>query len=277
MTIQLGLTESDLAPTIQTGANMLVFAPDLCYLRMSIVNVVFFGDPSKGSGWVLIDTGLPTSARSIIDAAEHRFGRGAKPLAIVMTHGHFDHAGSLEALQNYWDVPVYAHQLELPYLSGRASYPPADPLAGGGLMALASPLYPRSPVDIRPRLAPLPTDKRVPGMPGWQWLHTPGHTLGHVSLWRESDRTLIAGDAIVTTGQESIYEVIMQTPEMHGPPRYFTPDWKEAERSVKKLASLEPDLIITGHGPPVQGENMRLQLNELARNFPLIAVPTRLR
>jgi len=67
----------------------------------------------------------------------------------------------------------------------------------------------------------------------------------------------------------------MQTPEMHGPPCYFTPDWNEAERSVKKLASLEPDLIISGHGPPVQGENMRMQSNELEGNFPLIAVPTR--
>jgi len=67
MTVQLGVTESDLAPTIQTGADMLVFARDLSYLKMSIVNFVFFGDPSEDNGWVLIDTGVATSARSIIE------------------------------------------------------------------------------------------------------------------------------------------------------------------------------------------------------------------
>ena len=40
-------------------------------------------------------------------------------------------------------------------------------------------------------------------MPGWRWVHTPGHTAGHVSLFRDADRTLIAGDAFVTTKQES--------------------------------------------------------------------------
>src|SRR5690606_27145957 len=113
----------------------------------------------------------------------------------------------------------------------------------------------------------------VPGMPGWTWLHTPGHAPGHISLWRESDRTLIAGDAIVTTGQESVYEALAQTPEMHGPPRYLTPDWEEAEQSVRLLASLEPELVISGHGMPVQGAHMRARLNELADNFRDIAVP----
>ncbi len=141
--------------------------------------------------------------------------------------------------------PVYAHPLEHPYLNGQASYPPADPLVGGGAMALLSPLYPRSPVDVGARLHRLPADLSVPGMPGWQWVHTPGHTPGHVSLWRESDRTLIAGDAIVTTGQESAYAVMTQRLEMHGPPRYLTPDWMEAEASVKRLSDLKPELIVT--------------------------------
>ena len=34
-----------------------------------------------------------------------------------MTHGHFDHVGSLEKLANEWHVPVYAHYLEVPYLN----------------------------------------------------------------------------------------------------------------------------------------------------------------
>jgi glyoxylase-like metal-dependent hydrolase (beta-lactamase superfamily II) len=273
MTVQLALCESDLAPVEDVGQDILEFAPDLAYRRLSIVNVIFYGNPSESKEWVLIDTGLSTSSKAIIEAAEHRFGPGTRPTAIVLTHGHFDHTGSLEALVQHWDVPVYAHPLELPNLNGQASYPPADALVGGGAMALLSPLFPRSPVNVEPWLKILPPDGSIPGMPGWRWLHTPGHAPGHISLWRESDRNLIAGDAIVTTGQESVYEVIVQKPEMHGPPRYLTPDWEEAEQSVAKLAVLEPERIITGHGRPVCGANMRSRLHELAHNFASIAVP----
>jgi glyoxylase-like metal-dependent hydrolase (beta-lactamase superfamily II) len=90
---------------------------DVAYLRTAIVNVVFFGLPNARE-WVLIDTGIPGSALAIVAAAERRFGRGARPVAIVLTHGHFDHVGVVETLARRWDVPVYAHELELPYLTG---------------------------------------------------------------------------------------------------------------------------------------------------------------
>ncbi|SFB60851.1 Glyoxylase, beta-lactamase superfamily II [Rhizobium sp. NFR07] len=273
MTLQLALEEDDLAPVRQAGSDTSIIAPDLSYLRMSIVNVVFYGTPSRGDEWVLIDTGLPTSKNAILEAAEHRFGRNTRPSAIVLTHGHFDHVGALEPLARHWNVPVYAHPLEFPYLNGQSSYPPADAFVGGGAIALISPLFPRSPVDVSPWLKVLPSDQSIPEMPDWRWLHTPGHAPGHISLWRESDRTLIAGDAIITTGQESVYEVITQKPEMHGPPRYLTQDWEAAEQSVAILAALEPELIISGHGRPVRGDNARKRLQELAANFVAIAVP----
>ncbi|MBY5447183.1 MBL fold metallo-hydrolase [Rhizobium leguminosarum] len=272
MVNQIPLSDADLSPVKKSADGTSVLSSDLAYRRMSIVNVVFYGDPTTPEPWVLIDTGLSTSADRIKACAALRFG-DRRPAAIVMTHAHFDHAGSVENLASTWDVPVFAHPLEMPYLEGQASYPPADPLAGGGAMTLFAPLYPRSPVDVRPRLKMLPADQTVPGMPGWKWLHTPGHSPGHISLWRESDRTLISGDAIITTGQESAYEAILQTPEMHGPPRYFTPDWEEAEKSVALLASLKPELVIPGHGMPVKGENMRETLHYLADAFRDIAVP----
>jgi glyoxylase-like metal-dependent hydrolase (beta-lactamase superfamily II) len=272
MVVQLSLSKDDLAPSTDTGDGTETIARDLAYRRLSIVNVVFYGEPASAAGWTLIDTGLPTSASTIRACAQKRFGP-RPPQAIIMTHGHFDHAGTVETLAEDWNVPVYAHPLELPFLNGTSSYPPPDPLAGGGAMALLSPLFPRSPVNLGARLRALPDDQTVPGMPGWRWLHTPGHAPGHISLWRESDRSLIAGDAFVTTGQESIYEVIAQTPEMHGPPRYFTPDWNAAEKSVRLLASLEPELAVTGHGRPVRGANMQARLHQLATEFQSIAVP----
>src|SRR3712207_5148441 len=96
-------------------------------------------------------------------------------------------------------------------------------------MARLSPLYPRAPVNVSRWLRPLPADGSIPEMPGWQWLHTPGHTPGHISLWREADRTIVAGDAFITTRQESAYAVAAQSPEMRGPPQ-FTRDGRIPER-----------------------------------------------
>jgi glyoxylase-like metal-dependent hydrolase (beta-lactamase superfamily II) len=191
----------------------------------------------------------------------------------VLTHGHFDHVGALEDLAETWDVPVYAHELELPYLDGRSSYPPPDPTVGGGMLAVLSPFFPRGPINVGKRLRTLPADGSVPGMPGWRWIPTPGHTPGHVSFWRDRDRTIIAGDAFITTKQESVYAVAKQEPEMHGPPMYYTPDWEDARVSVCKLAALEPELAVTGHGRAMKGEDMRRALHQLADNFDEVAVP----
>ncbi len=98
-------------------------------------------------------------------------------------------------------------------------------------------------------------------------------TSWHVSLWRPSDHTLIAGDAVITTRQESAYAVMTQTPEMHGPPAYFTQDWTSAARSVRTLAALEPELLVTGHGHTMKGEEMRVALRTLARDFSMLALP----
>nr|WP_294517772.1 MBL fold metallo-hydrolase [uncultured Rhodopila sp.] len=86
-------------------------APDLAYRRPGIVNVVFFGRP--GGDWVLIDAGLPGTAGMIAHSAEARFG-GRAPVAIILTHGHIDHAGALRTLAGRWSAPVYAHPREVP-------------------------------------------------------------------------------------------------------------------------------------------------------------------
>ena len=245
---------------------------DLAVLRTVMVNVYLYGAPGA-TEWVLIDTGLYGSAHRIREAAAERFGAGARPAAIVLTHGHFDHVGALRELAEGWDVPVYAHPLELPYLTGRSAYPPPDPTVGGGAMAALSFAYPKAPLDLGPRVRPLPEDGTVPGMPSWRWLHTPGHTAGHVSLFREADRTLVAGDAFVTVKQESVTAVLQQRPEVHGPPAYFTPDWAAAGASVRALADLEPEVAATGHGLPLSGPVMRAALHRLADDFERVAVP----
>lgn len=262
----------DAQPEAIKGDPVQEVAPDLAYKRLGIVNVVFYGRP--GGPWVLIDAALAGTAHSIREAAKERFGDRA-PEAIILTHGHFDHVGALKSLADGWDVPVYAHGLEHPYLDGRSSYPPPDPAAGGGMMARTSFVFPKGPTDVSARLRPLPEDGSVPEMPGWRLLHTPGHTPGHVSLWRESDQLLVSGDAFVTTQAESVYAVAVQKPEVHGPPRYYTPDWGAAEASVKALAALDPETVVSGHGPALRGAQMQRDLHRLADNFKDLAVPDR--
>jgi glyoxylase-like metal-dependent hydrolase (beta-lactamase superfamily II) len=271
MALQIELDQSVVIGADRDEAGTHQVAADLAYLRLAIVNVIYFGQKGA-SRWVLVDAGIPGTEQQIINAAERRFGSNSRPSAIILTHGHFDHVGALQSLLRRWDVPVYAHPLEHPFLDGQESYLPPD-AANKGLMARLSPLFPRKPIDIGDHLNMLPADGTVPEMPGWQWLHTPGHTPGHVSLWQPARRQLIAGDAFITTGQESVYEAATQQLEMHGPPQYFTPDWSKAGRSVRALAELEPEVAITGHGRAIGGPFLRSALHHLADQFETIAVP----
>lgn len=253
-----------------TGEEVL---PDLYCFTNQIVNLCFVGKRGQKPEWVLVDAGMPESAHRIMDAAAERFGEHSKPRAIILTHGHFDHVGAVVDLVAAWDVPVYAHEEELPFLTGKSSYPEADGTVEGGLVAKLSPLFPNEPVDLGHRVKALPADGNVPEMPRWRWIHTPGHTPGHISLFREEDRALIAGDAFVTVRQEFLVPVITQKKEISGPPRYLTINWEAARRSVQNLAALQPAVAVTGHGRPMSGQELAEGLKRLVEQFDRIAIP----
>lgn len=255
--------------TVSSGSGVEV-APDIYSFTTQFVNICFVGNSDH---WVLIDAGTPKSAQMIIDEAKERFGNSAKPKAIVLTHAHFDHIGAIMELIEEWDVPIYAHKLELPYLTGKKNYAVPDRTVDKGLIAKISPMFPTEAIDLGTRINPLPENGSVPQMNEWQWIHTPGHTEGHISLFRETDRALIVGDAFVTVKQESLYSVITQELEIHGPPRYLTTDWVSAWESVKMLAELKPAIAVTGHGHPVNGEWLKENLAILAKDFDKIAIP----
>lgn len=245
---------------------------DVFYYTDQIVNIVFIGKPGQEK-WVLIDAGMPKSGSRIQEVAEERFGKGSRPDAIILTHGHFDHVGGLVELINKWRVPVYAHPLEFPYLTGKLPYPEPDSSVEGGMLAKISSIYPHQPIDISGAVEPLATNHSVNDLAEWKWIHTPGHSPGHVSLYRERDGLLLSGDAFVTVRQDSFYKVLLQKEEVNGPPRYLTTDWKAAKESVRILHTLQPTTVIPGHGSAMSGEELREGLDRLKQNFDELAVP----
>lgn len=259
------------ATSIGSGVSIQVL-PDLLCHTVQIVNIYLVGNPQTND-FVLIDAGMPHSANEIIDVTEKHFGANSRPKAIILTHGHFDHVGAIVELIKHWEMPVYAHELEIPFLTGQTRYPEPDPTVEGGMVAKMSPMFPNEPINIGRHIEKLPSDGSVPSMPGFRWIHTPGHTPGHISLFREKDRVLIAGDAFVTVKQDSLYKVLTQEQEINGPPRYLTTDWKASKESVVKLASLKPEIAVTGHGLPMSGELLSESLDKLVRDFDKTAVP----
>jgi glyoxylase-like metal-dependent hydrolase (beta-lactamase superfamily II) len=223
---------------------------------------------------VLVDCGFPGWAPKIRDALRLVQDGECVPTAIVLTHGHIDHRGAARELAEEYDVPIFAHHLELPYLDGRSSYPPPDPTVGG-LHAMLSRFLPYGPTQLGRHLSMLPgSDTDGEGileefLPEWRWLFTPGHSPGHIVLYRQADRTLVAGDALETANMDSWIEGISKRRHLWRGGTPFTCDWGAASQSARLLARLQPEALCCGHGNPMVDSHLARELGCLAESFPI--------
>lgn len=225
----------------------------------------------SGQTWVLVDTAWPRRGPEITTAAGSLFGSASRPAAIFLTHIHPDHCGSALELAELWDVPVYVHPDELPLAAGGYLPQFANPL-DRWLVAPMLRLMPRAKVEesrsrasLTGTVQPLGPGPEVPGLPDWEWIHVPGHTPGHVALFRGADRVLITGDAVLTVNLNSASDLLARRHRISGPPYISTWNWQAAIDSVAVLADLRPTILAPGHGRPMTGPATASRLASFAR------------
>jgi hydroxyacylglutathione hydrolase len=189
------------------------------------INVYLVGD-------VLVDAASRHAARRIL-----RQLRGRRVAAHALTHAHPDHQGSSDRVCRELGIPYWCGEGDVPAAeSGDIVRYQPDRAINRVMHRLMS--GPGRPVD-----RPLREGDEVAG---FTVLEVPGHSLGHVAYWRESDRALVLGDVM------NNMHLVTGVPGLHEPPEAFTPDPARNRASARRLAALEPALICFGHGPPLR-------------------------
>lgn len=223
------------------------------------------------AGWVLVDAGWAGDADRIEAATQQALGPDQRPEAIVLTHAHPDHSGAARELADRWSCPVLLHPHEIPVAGGdyeamRTSAGPLDrwvvlPVMRAMGRRRREALLARNTLGDAARA--VRPGEPVPDLPGWEVIATPGHTPGHISLFRPSDGVLIAGDALVNIRLNSIRGLLRRRSGLSGPPWYTTWNPAAAVDSLRDLAALGPTVLCPGHGPALTGP----ATSQLVRGF----------
>lgn len=230
----------------------------------------------SGTAWVLIDSGWGNCAELIKTTAESLFGAKTRPAAILVTHVHPDHSGSALDLSKMWDLPVHVHPDDMPLTEGRLEALegfPVGPLDRWIILPVmrAMPRRWREGVlasgRLKDRVRRLDPHAGVPGLPDWKCIPTPGHTPGHISYFRPSDRVVITGDAVVTIKVNTLRGILHRERGLSGPPWYTTSSRPAAEKSIAVVADLEPRVLATGHGSPMSGPDTARDLRAFAKQL----------
>lgn len=190
------------------------------------INVFLMGD-------VLIDAATKRAEKRIFKQIRpHRI------TAHALTHAHPDHQGVSHAVCTKLDVPFWVGEAD----AGAAEDPKLihDRMPKGKINDLQARFWTGPGHPVARRL------KEGDEVAGFTVLDVPGHSRGHVAFWRESDRTLVAGDVF------NNMNVITGITGLHEPLAMFSEDAAVNRDSMRKLAALEPRVAVFGHGPPLR-------------------------
>src|ERR687889_802423 len=211
------------------------------------LNLTLILDDDNGN--TLIDAGLPGQEEAIGAALGDAGGIGVRDLRrIIFTHQDLDHIGSGAALVRQSGARVLAHPADTPYIEGRLR-----PLKPTPEMLEQRPQM----REVLERLEPVGVDEhledgeRLDIAGGIRVIFTPGHTPGHLSLYLERSKVLIAEDALRA-----------ERGSLNGPNPSMTLDMRTALQSLRTLADLEIDTIVCYHGGVV-GEDANGQLRRV--------------
>ena len=208
--------------------------PGVFGVNLGFVNAFFIADDAV----TLVDTGIKARAGQI-EAALKDVGRRDDVRNIALTHHHPDHRGGVGLFRRE-GVKLFVHPIDAQVVRGDRKAPgPQTGVVLKAAFALIGPLMrpPTAPVDVE-----LTEGDEIPDTGGLRAIHTPGHTLGHVSYLHPDKRILFVGDAA------------RNIRELANTPPNFAEDMAEARRTIAKIASLDFDTAVFGHGRVLRGK-----------------------
>ena len=186
----------------------------------------------------VIDAGFKGSSRRIIRYLGQQGRSLSEVTRIIGTHYHADHIGGMGELKAVTGAAVAAHSSEIPFLQTNAPLP--SPFHDSRLAKLTAPLVHLSEPPAFVVDAALTDGDQLGDFGNIEVVHTPGHTPGSISLYFREQGALIVGDALECRGGK-----------LGLPSRLFTSDMEQAKASIRRLASLEFEVLCFSHFPPL--------------------------
>jgi hydroxyacylglutathione hydrolase len=202
----------------------------------------------SGDEQILVDTSTRYARRRILRQLPNGLD------AILITHAHRDHAGSMHAVATATGAPVWASAADSDPLEGKAP----DPMPGQHRDHIVNRIFAGWWRDHHPVARRLDEGEVLAG---FEVIAFPGHTPGMIGLWRESDRTVLCADVMRSV---NLFTGLPQLGEL---PEIFTCDIPEARRSIRKLAALQASTVCFGHGRPLT-KNTAGRIDAFAASLP---------